>query len=89
MSWQDIEDIFWYWLNEADDIAWADLDSVEDELSYVRDVVRPRRLRSRERYAVSCLELDLQVRLCIIADEVKPELRLSAASRSNQESRGW
>ena len=84
--WQDIEDVMAFWLREGARNAWEDFDEIrkdQKDLCEIQKHVADRSFtyRPEERAILAELHVDLNVMLALVAEELRPQLRLAAADR--------
>ena len=80
MAWQDIESLVIFWYRDSAVAAWDDCAELEQELETLASVEHL--WKSSDEHAIH-LEMheDLMDMLSFTADELRPQLRLAAASR--------
>ena len=102
-SWQDVEPILWPWLRDANEPAWLDLEDCRGTMDHLTappphrclvDIARGLGIENPLALCETCnnrmgLAMSLEERAAETAEDVRPELRLSAANRSSLKSRGW
>ena len=88
-TWQDIEDVMALWQREANGPAWRDLHDARGTMDYLKHPL-PHQCGA---YCGTCndrtdLALFLEERAAATAVDLRPELRLRAASVSARQSQG-
>jgi hypothetical protein len=83
-TWQDIEDVMAYWFREGARIAWVDLVEIrkdhEDLCEMQRHVADMSfTFRPEERAILAEMHTALNDMLALVAEELRPQLRLAAA----------
>ena len=80
MAWQDIESLMIFWYRDSAAAAWDDCAELEQELEALASVEHMWK-SSNERAIHLEMHDDLLDQLSFTADELRPQLRLAAASR--------
>ena len=85
-TWQDIEDVMAYWFREGACIAWVDLVEIrkdQEDLCEMQKHVADMSFtyRPEERAILAEMHMDLIVMLALVAEELRPQLRLASADQ--------